>query len=164
MVGCDNGVTAQDKEFINKIKNHLKKEGDIVKVSDIYPGDWEYVCANEKNRRAEDLIGHIFLDPSRQDNKDPILNLGIGDSEYAKNVEVLNTKSTIANNLNWGIIFFYPPNKIQYFHIPNAIYYHAGGNCTDKKNAFFELKTSQSPQKKPGINFLNSQISSVPPK
>lgn len=113
----------QDRDFISLIKNSLKKKGDIVKVSDIHTGEWSYVCVHPISSYS---------------------NIRRGISEWAQiaieDVEVINNVNTYADDHVWGIYFYYPPNKAEYYRIPWYEIYQTGRYfCAEKESAYFKI-------------------------
>lgn len=129
-----NPATRAGDRFVQTIKQHLKKEGDWIKVADVYPGDWSHVCALE----SESLGGGYSQEAVRERFKisyEYDLNLPYG---------VVSTSDS-----NWGVMFFYPPNKVEALYIHNKLIFGSAYRerhdplypaCQSHENAIFLLR------------------------
>lgn len=137
---CLDTMTEQDFAFIAKVKERLKHKGDIVRVSDIHPGDWKKVCFTLAGARND-----VLRVVSGSEN--------VNESQ----IKVSNRKRSDAGHgdmFEWGIYFFYPPNVIEYFRIYNGDTYpdqlHAMADkygCVAKEFAHFKAMSDQRPNK-----------------
>ncbi|MEW8026285.1 MAG: hypothetical protein AB2806_00900 [Candidatus Thiodiazotropha sp.] len=137
---CLDTMTEQDHAFVRKIKQHLKKKGDVVKISDIHPGNWTKVC---------------FTAAGAKD--DAVLSLAEFEQIDQRLIKVLNRDRDETNHIDmfdWGIYFFYPPSSIEYFKIFNAemLPSKVGGirdeySCVRKENAYFVSKSDPKKNK-----------------
>lgn len=130
-------MTEQDRAFLDRIKQHLRKKGDFVKVSDIHPGEWSKVCFTAAGAR-DDAIWTV--------------------AEFEKidrgQVEVINRPKNQASHgdmFDWGIYFFYPPNKIEYFRLFNGYAFPSqlkaktdDYRCVIRRDAYFFATTDMT--------------------
>lgn len=131
LCGCDmNTMQPQDIAFVGKIQQTLKSEGNRIKVSELHQGDWQRVCFTAMGAK-DDAVQAI----SEAE--------GIPESD----VDVINRPRSEAghgDDFDWGIYFFYAPNKIEYFEISLSVM--AAGSfsrealhtkCANKDQAYF---------------------------
>lgn len=116
-----------------KIKQHIKKKGDSVRVSDIHPGDWTKVCFT-----IDSGVGGEGYDTAAW-------VLGVHEDE----IRVINRprdETKFLEDFGWGIYFIYPPNKIEYFRIDKVQMVRGAApgrhECADKERAFFTTGTN----------------------
>lgn len=134
LCACSDGMTDQDRALVNKIKQHIKKKWDVVRVTDIHPGDWEKVCFTVGDGVGDDALDQVsgFSGLEKKDLK--VINRNKRDTQFVEDFE-------------WGIYFFYPPDKVEYFSIPNnqifqgAVVPYNPYECAEKENAYFESST-----------------------
>jgi len=119
-------ITAQDYEFIAKIKDHLKKKGDVIKVENVFPGEWTRVCINPIGMYSN--IEVTFVE---------------GEGLRSNGIEIINGADTYSNDYVWGIYFLYPSNKAEYYRITkNEMTGHLANIddfCVDKRLAYLEV-------------------------
>ncbi|MEW8026282.1 MAG: hypothetical protein AB2806_00885 [Candidatus Thiodiazotropha sp.] len=151
LCSCLDTMTEQDHAFVNKIKQHLKKKGDVVKVSDIHPGDWVKVCSTGYGTYGDALNVVSEFSGIRKDL------LEVKDSG--------NKDTTYTDELDWGIYFYYPPNKVEYFSIyrdeilPNSINAIKDDySCVTKNRAYF-IAMSNRDKKGKRDDFIFMQLS-----
>lgn len=122
-------LNERDRAFISAIMKDLPQQGDWELVSKIHQGEWDMVCIFNDYLLPRDRIIHGFL--------------GI----EASKVEFINRKP-IASDSEWSVIFFYPPNKLESFMIPDRyITYHPssqndGKPCRHAEEAVFQFSRS----------------------
>lgn len=134
LCSCFDGMAEQDRAFIEKIKQHIKKKGDVVKVTDIHPGDWTKVCFTVGDGVNDDALDVVSLFSGLE----------------KKDLKVINRKksaTSFVDDFDWGIYFFYPPDKVEYFVIPHnqiiqgGVRPHNKFECSEKENAYFQSST-----------------------
>ncbi len=139
VASCSGENRQKDLQFISKIKEHLDKKGDIVRVSDIHPGDWIKVCFTYGGMSTGNIIDDISR-ITRIDKRDfEIINRSKADVSYV-------------DDFDWGVYFFHAQNKIEYYSIRNSHLIRGVAlnsddlNCLKKEDAFFEgyLRTENS--------------------
>lgn len=141
LTGCDmNTMQPQDREFVAKIKKHLVRAGDEIKVSDIHKGDWEKVCftAAGASYDAVDAVAELAKVPRSavQGMNRPLSEMRHGD------------------DFDWGIYFFYAPDKIEYFEISLSVMEPSGvpegDGCAGRQQAYFVAREVVSGEKHSG--------------
>lgn len=115
----------QDRMFISEIKRSLPNQGDRVRASKIHSGEWERVCIlNDYLLPREKMMNEFFGLKSKE------LNFVNGDP--------------VVSDSGWSILFFYPPNRVESFFIPNeqmvgGVNKKARGACQKREDAVFEF-------------------------
>lgn len=131
---CGDGMSAQDREFVNKIKKHLKNKGDTIKISDIHPGEWILVCLTNDSGFGGDVLELAHEDLKIEKTAIEIINRPVYQASFMK-------------DFDWGIYFVYPPNKIEYFVISEYALGQgsvwASGPCATKESAYLVTSTGQ---------------------
>lgn len=128
---CDmNTMQPQDVAFVHKIERALKVERDRVRVAKLHEGDWQKVCFTTMGAKY-DAVAAISEDT------------GIHESE----LEVINRPKSEArhgDDFDWGIYFFYTPNKIEYYEISLSVMAQGAFSseiiatgCAKRDNAYF---------------------------
>lgn len=117
--------------LIEEISSKLNKDNNEISVSHVHKGDWTYVCVPQ----------HVSLNVKKFVSHELDIQSG--------NIEFLNGwgyRNFLDGESEWAVIFFYPPNKIEYFSIPyktllpNGVK-PEGSFCRSKATAFFTLQS-----------------------
>lgn len=123
---CGPCLGKQDYVFAEKIKKHLRKTGDFVKISDIHPGNWVKVCAYGTgiNANLKQVVASIQEAPLSE-------------------VTVLNDSFHYVTEKydDSAILFIYEPARVEIFRmLPQKITY-AGNDyqygCRNQSDAYF---------------------------
>ncbi len=139
LAGCLDYVSEEDTAFMDKIAEKLKKPGDVVMVSDIHPGDWEFVC--------------------------PVTDYTHVDKKAAWKLEIIPEKIVFLKNQKdwsalggmWALAFVYEPNKVEYFRIHPDRFPYRTGDCVQKKNSSLKLVPTTFKNEMPGIEITETQ-------
>ncbi len=127
---CGACISEQDYALMRKIKQHLKKQGDSIKVSEIHGGDWKEVCTSgygvnmEFTHRAQNGVNL----PDRV-----VLNgaLPYITDRYDES----------------AIVFYYGDNgdSIEVYRmIPQKMIYQAGRGCFSREEAYLQVRRDKS--------------------
>lgn len=150
---CLDSMTRQDHEFAAKIKEHIKMKDEMIRVSEIHPKNWERVCFTAAGAEG-DAIRAVSEFKNIEANSLIVTNRERSDARHGDMFE-------------WGIYFYYPPNKIEYFRIDNNdMYPNQLGAITDdyacvsRENAYFKA-TQSAKVKKSGDIYLDIQLTEI---
>jgi hypothetical protein len=153
LCSCLDSMQQQDREFVAKIKEHLKHKGDNVRVSDIHPGEWTKVCFTVAGA-AHNAVRTVA-------------KMGGVDFNLVKVINRKNSEASHSDMFDWGIYFFYPPHSLEYFQIFNGDTYPSqiGAvkdqyGCARKEYAYFIAKNDQGPGKY-RKNYLDIQLTEM---
>jgi hypothetical protein len=131
---CKDAAVGQDQQFIAKIKKQLKQEGDVVKVIDVHPGNWEKVCFTSGDGSGDDALDAVSRFTGINKKQLEVINRDRSDTRWVEDFE-------------WGIYFFYSPNIVEYFSISNKSMARGGAYpadafaCVSNKEAQFLAHT-----------------------
>ncbi|AEP09706.1 hypothetical protein MICA_1388 [Micavibrio aeruginosavorus ARL-13] len=146
-------MTKQDREFSTKIKDHIKMKDEVIRVSEIHPGNWERVCFTAAGAEG-DAIRSVSEFKNIEANNLIVINRERSDTRHGDMFE-------------WGIYFYYPPNKIEYFRIDNSDMYpnQLGATaddyaCASYENAYFKAMQDERVNKSGNV-YLNIQLTNI---
>lgn len=123
---CGPCISKKDYEFVALLKEHLKRKGDMVDISEIHPGDWKRVCAFDGGYNA-----NLALYTDSED----------GNKKRWRKI-VGNSRPYISDKYNeTAISFYYDENVVEIFRMtPNHILFLGAGEnhvCLEKNGAKF---------------------------
>jgi hypothetical protein len=113
---------------------HLKEDGDIIKVANIHPGDWEKVCFTHGDGSGDDALDAISEFTGLKNSELEVINRRRDDTRWVE-------------DFDWGIYFLYPPNRVEYFVMSNVKVAQGGAHpsdefhCVPKHSAYFQVHT-----------------------
>jgi len=130
--GCGPCLQKQDYVFLEKLKEHLPEKNDMIKVSDIHPGDWKKVCVisggyNENRALQRNRDGSIRFEIEVINGADPYI------SEFHNNSAIYFLYGDSEERLNRTEIYKMTKNLASYSTLEKP--------CFDKKNAYFLANT-----------------------
>jgi hypothetical protein len=139
----------RERALISSIQAHLKEPGAWAMVSDIHPGNWNQVC----------LIPSMSIGGAQ--------NMQTIRSTFQIEEPQINLPNGIASSSdwNWTVMFFYPPNMVETFEIPNAplygegVQYKEGAShiCRTREEAVFILTDTVFDKTQAGIRLTTLQ-------
>ena len=122
---CGACISQRDYEFMAKVKENLRKPGDVVKISDIHPGDWTQVCV-EMGGVNNNLKASVAA------------MLGVSESEMIVDHDA---KTAIRDeDRTSAIIFIYPPARMEVYRMTSdkLAYMIKESSCLDQKDAYLK--------------------------
>lgn len=123
---------AQDDAFLSLVKTRLKKVGDTVKVSVLFPGDWQYVCA-----MSSDSMGDIRVNIIFKAKNDQGVDLRMDDITSTNK----SSRSSFSVSSSTSIMYFMHDHKTVTIYetaFPNAEF-EGGGGCVEREYAYLEV-------------------------
>jgi len=123
---------AQDEGFLSLVKTRLKKVGDTVKVSDLFPGEWQYVCAMSPNSTGDIRVNLRFK--AKRDQGIDLRN---------EDIVATNKPSTLSFSVSnsTSIVYFMHDHKtvsIYELDYRDALFV-GGGECEARDHAQFKV-------------------------
>ena len=153
LADCKACMQEQDYIFMEKIKAVLHKEGDVVKVTDIHPGNWVEVCVNPGGYNSN------LASNRTPQNPDALSNIILNDADPY--ISEWYSES--------AVIFRYEPSengqkRLEIYQMTHDLAgYSSVHYCLGKDDAYFLLKHNSQGEiwkkvhKKEHIKFIKSK-------
>lgn len=130
----------------------MREEGDVVKVSNIHPGNWTDVCFTSVGHSRAHSITNTVAEYKNVD-RSAVISMNRDASDL-----------THGDMFFWGIYFISPPADIEYFRLNHKAFYpdrdQSEANtyrCMKKDDAYFKISSISDEEDLLFIQLANSK-------